>query len=537
MAADFYVGQNATGADSGADAADHHSLAWLNNAANWSAGAGKVNPGDTVHLVGAFSSPLIVAGSGTVAKSVTIYFEPGANFTSPCWPSAGAIQLNSQSYLVIDGGSNGVIQNTANGTQLANSTNSEGIVGGIWHSTIQNLNIKNIYVNNPAVLDRTRYGVCMDLFGSYLTVKNCTISDGDTLISFSGPTPGGIAVVNDIQFLNNTFRNFNHGLNLGIGNGDVSGQNVTWNNCTIAGNNFDWSVNWDNAWNGTDSPRHLDNIIFFDNTFDPTVVMNGLYIFQNTFGKNFGVHNTSSVFLDFAIPSQLKNVYIYNNLFLAAANTWGNGFIANSAATNCWIFNNTMYGTASTGGGITAGGSNVFIYNNILYSGTGTTLKAYTSDVVSSSQSVANDNAVTSGYFNTLWSDYNCIPVAAPTFQWVLNNLAGSGLWLSGIFTGLRNWQNWYNEDATLTAFNQLHADPHSTTSMPVFNPGTYIPTAADTSVRAAGKNLTTLLPNDPTMLRDFNGVLRPTTDRWTIGAFEPMATPPSQSTGFHQVK
>jgi hypothetical protein len=528
MGADFYVGQNAAGSNNGADAADAYPLTWLNNVAHWDAGAGTVSPGDTVHLVGTFTSPLILSGSGAAGNPITLHFESGSNFTLPCWPSAGAIQLEHPSYLVIDGGVNGLIQNTANGTGLANSTNSEGIVGQIWYSTIQNLTIKGMYAKNPAVADPNRYGYCIDVSGSYLTVKNCALSDGDALITFSGPEPGGITTVNNIQFLNNTFRNFNHGLNLGIGNSAASGQNVIWNNCTIAGNNFDWSANWDNAYNGSSYVDHLDNIIFFSNSYDPTIQMNGLYIYQNTFGSNFGVHNTASIFLDLSNNAeQLSNVYIYNNLFLASANSWGNGFIA-GGGSNCWIFNNTFYGTATTGGGVETGGSNCFIYNNILYSGGGFTLAAATNGPATSSQSMPNDNFIVSSYFQTEWSDYNCIPGTYPTFQWILYDFTGDQPWISGEFTGLNNWKDWYDEDPGLETFSELHADPHSTASMPVFNPGTYVPAASDTVAHAAGKNLTALLPNNPTMLTDFNGNPHPATGNWTIGAFEAAGIPPA---------
>src|SRR4029077_8600636 len=117
---------------------DAHALSWLNSAANWGSSGATVLPGDRVLLVGTFNNSLLIAGSGASGNPVTILFEPGANFTSPCWTDSGAIQLNGQSWITIDGGSNGIIQNTATGTGLASQNNSIGISGQIFFGVIQN---------------------------------------------------------------------------------------------------------------------------------------------------------------------------------------------------------------------------------------------------------------------------------------------------------------------------------------------------------------------------------------------------------------
>src|SRR5580700_2598827 len=97
---DIYVSQNGLGALNGHDAADAFALSFLNNALNWGTGPLQINPGDTVHLVGTltsigttppFNTALNLPGSGTLGNPITILFEPGANLTSPCWPSSGAI--------------------------------------------------------------------------------------------------------------------------------------------------------------------------------------------------------------------------------------------------------------------------------------------------------------------------------------------------------------------------------------------------------------------------------------------------------------
>ena len=63
----IYVAESASGADTGLDAANAHSMAWLNTSGNWGEGSGLVGAGDTVHLTGTFTSALTVAGSGAAA--------------------------------------------------------------------------------------------------------------------------------------------------------------------------------------------------------------------------------------------------------------------------------------------------------------------------------------------------------------------------------------------------------------------------------------------------------------------------------------
>ena len=74
-------------------------------------------PGDTVNLWGTFTTPLSLTNSGTSGSPITFYFEPNTRFSAPYWPTAGAIQFNFNSNLVVDGGVNGLIECTANGRQ------------------------------------------------------------------------------------------------------------------------------------------------------------------------------------------------------------------------------------------------------------------------------------------------------------------------------------------------------------------------------------------------------------------------------------
>ena len=64
-AEDIYVAQIARGAGTGHDAANAHSVAFFNMEGNWHSPAkkaGKIGPGDTVHLVGTISDGYVRRG-------------------------------------------------------------------------------------------------------------------------------------------------------------------------------------------------------------------------------------------------------------------------------------------------------------------------------------------------------------------------------------------------------------------------------------------------------------------------------------------
>jgi hypothetical protein len=94
QATKYYVAQTAQGSNTGADAGNAHSAQWFNTAANWGSGAGKINPGDTIHLIGNITSALTVQASGTSGNVTTILFDPGATMSVPAWAGSGAIILS-----------------------------------------------------------------------------------------------------------------------------------------------------------------------------------------------------------------------------------------------------------------------------------------------------------------------------------------------------------------------------------------------------------------------------------------------------------
>src|ERR1700721_1147452 len=119
---DIYIAQNATGSATGADCANAVAWSAIGSSANWV-------EGNTLHRCGTYNVPvngtgITALGNGSSGNPITIFFEPGANLTSPAM-SIG-INVNGKSFITIDAGPlnsgnlNGTIQNTANGYGLAN---------------------------------------------------------------------------------------------------------------------------------------------------------------------------------------------------------------------------------------------------------------------------------------------------------------------------------------------------------------------------------------------------------------------------------
>ncbi len=172
-ASDIYIAQNATGGNTGADCADAHAASWFNSSSNWGSGSGKIGPGTTVHLCGTFTAPagssgyLTFQGSGLSGNPITLLFESGAVLTAPYW-SGPAVLIGAHNYVTVDGGTNGIIQATANGTDLANQQDGGtgvdcGSVNMCSNVRVQNLTIADLYVH--ACPKSTSYTACTDAGG------------------------------------------------------------------------------------------------------------------------------------------------------------------------------------------------------------------------------------------------------------------------------------------------------------------------------------------------------------------------------------
>lgn len=314
-ATDIYITQN--GSPSGSCTTNVQTPAFVNNAANWGAASGQIGQSTTVLFCGTFNlsvgaSLASFLGSGTSGNPVTFKLDAGAVITSPAMggASAGAFNCNGKSYVTLDGGTNGIIQNTANGTGLANSRASQGLYfSGCPNAVVTGLTIQNIYQNqgsSPGAAD-TNGANTADIYltgnstGSEISNNKLSNARTGVLISFDS----GADASNDAIF-GNTISDHGWGITIGA---DYAASTAT--NVAIHDNNFS---NWTN-WQFPSSAYHTDGIILFND------VTGGAY----------------------------QTYSIYNNSFSGSlGNGSATGYIACGLMSTCTIFNNLMVDTGTT---------------------------------------------------------------------------------------------------------------------------------------------------------------------------------------------
>lgn len=370
---DIYVAQNAAGGDTGADCADAHSAAWFNTGSNWGSGSNQIGSGTTVHLCGTFtgaagSTMLATQGSGTSGNPITLFFENGALFQAPYWGSNGAINVPNN-YIVIDGGTNGAIENTLNGTPggaclagaCTQQQTSQGLLATGNNVTIQNLTVTHIYVHTEDVNDDlggANTGIATQ--GSNVLVTKNTVDN-----AYTGIQNGGTNTDN-IEFSFNTLTFCNHCLKSAISNGNVT-------NLKMHDNDVSSMYNWDQL----DNHYHHNGIFVFALAGCHTGAMyynnyiHGMMSRDQAYGAS---HVTGWMFLEYCNTGAM----VFNNILEADAdagkqrlNYPANGFITEGGQNDTgstYYWNNTIVAAQSAGNCIDVGysGNTVNIYNNLL---------------------------------------------------------------------------------------------------------------------------------------------------------------------------
>jgi len=225
-ATDWYVSQNGSGLTNGADINNCQTIAWA-SAGEFGPGqppwGTTIQPGDTVHLVGTITSCLAILGSGSPGHPITVLFEPGAMMSAPTLTNANSWIIEAGSWITIDGGLNGLIQCTSNGTVSSNggtmlyqkniaAFSTPNIVNNV---TIQNLTISNMYnrQTNSEFPQTSGDGGGIGLSGNNGLISNCFITGVQTAVAFG---------VGTIPFTNLTithcaFSNYNWGITASSG--------------------------------------------------------------------------------------------------------------------------------------------------------------------------------------------------------------------------------------------------------------------------------------------------------------------------------
>jgi len=394
----IYIAQDIHGDGTGTDAENAHALSWLNNSDNWTTvqeSDGLIGPGDIVHLCGTFNinpleTAITVNGSGTPENPITILFEDNARLTSPCFGGTftmdgGAIYINEKENIVIDGGTNGIVESTDTGskgyfTYYRTSQDDNNIPGNIAINIlrgndiqIKNLNILNMYQSQETFEDNGYEGRYGDVgsrthsAGVFVYGSN-NISFHDNIITYIGV---GISVNmadnTGIDIYNNEFSR------VGVSTFSGGYTSIAADNIKVHHNRIYDTSDW--AYN--------DGIKFFA---VPTTTdeYRGIRIYNNIIGPNISVgaeHPATAWIL--ADQGFIIEPEIYNNLLIAGENdgspdralhfieVGGNGHaIEETLNQNGKIYNNTMVSKSNynTVGIIICKWSvgNV-IYNNIMY--------------------------------------------------------------------------------------------------------------------------------------------------------------------------
>lgn len=463
-----YVAQTPLGQNTGADCAD---------ALSYSAVSYNM-PGTTYHLCGTFSlpagssGPITISASGTPGNPITIKFEAGASATAPYWGPNGFIYAAGESYITVDGGANGSISATANGTTLANqSTPSSGIYfTNVSSSEIKNLTVSNIYVHrsspNDEVGTQDTWGIQW-VNGSNVTIDNNTIHDAYGCIYY---TFAPSATSSTVKIFDNTAFNCNSDITTAAGGaGAILGTDLIYGNVL-----HDWS-NWDETANQN---SHAGISVF---TAGAGAQVTGLQIYNNLVYGNMTVMTAYLSLLE--NPGTILNAYVFNNVFYNVGTGYPADGYLDDWSSQAFVFNNTIVGRAGSSNGGSAYNQNGIgstLYNNIFTT-------CYVGFSVNTGASIAA-------------SDYNDI--------YGCNDV---GLSQGSFETTLANWQ----------AATGL--DGHSTSGNSLLSPSSAPPYQLSSTSSAAfrtASNLSSYCATVPALCTDFAGNTRPSTGAWDMGAF-----------------
>jgi hypothetical protein len=499
----IYVAQAGAGSQSGErSCSDAHPLSWLNTADNWGRGAGKVAPGSTVDLCGTLTEPVDVLGDGSAGKPVTIMFTPGAKIAMGGYgcPGTGCIDLGEQrSYVTIDGGPNGVIENTARGTSKErNGEPTQGIAGeGSRHIIVENLEIANMYVaEDEDAIDNTEIrGISFD--GGepeYITINHDVLHDIGWAINVEVNGKSS-----HVKIEHDTLYHDSHGISP---TGGTEGGEV--GSVVIAHDHFYANGNWSSAAD----VNHIDGLHCY--TGDGRTgglhwgpAPKGLYIFDNTFTIE-GEGVTAAFYIEGTTGPQCgdrtSNFWIFNNVLTARGRVvqLNNGLLSPYSG-NEHIFNNTLIGNSPGKGGCiplqgaSDSSANVQFKNNI-----STTCKTLVD--------VERSHIVAGGLGYNLYANSGS---ANEAFVCRVPNRH------EYYFSQFRAYQRCVGGDAHSITASSAKLD--LTESVGVLGK----PRTGSRALKA-GINLTSLCADTPerALCKNINGEARPSTGAWDIGAF-----------------
>jgi len=494
LAADFYITQNASGSNTGADCANAHAVSFFNTSGNWANPkvVGKIGPGDTVHLCGTITSNLVAQNSGSSGSSIEILFEDNAKLSKAYWSVSGAIVLSGQSYIIVDGGINGIIENTANGTALANQQTSYAVyaASNVHDIEIKNMTIRNIYVRTANSTDyssgaNASQAIFLNTAGNNLKIHDCSITFSPLMVTLVGASG---SAVTGWEFYNNTMQ---YGYAAFYPDPSGSGGQINYlkihDNVVNLGNYWSFPDDAGDHWHG--------EIVHLHDDAAPGGSTNHVEIYNNRFGPQTPMKATLSASTAYLyLESNGDDTKIYNNLFLSnAGNSATNAIVAvsNASPTNLKILNNTFVILGA--GSIIApyrGDTGFTLKNNIFIGASPVTTHAEYGSTSPSSPSQI---------------DYN--------FYYNITN------WLS-----FGSWSTW----------TSAGYDAHGSSEVNPSLDASYKPDSISDPVVSAGANLTSI--GITALGADLAHALRPSSGPWDIGAYEYVSgsdtNPPASPSG-----
>jgi hypothetical protein len=454
--------------------------------------------GDQGILCGTVSAPagstnyIQFNASGTSGAPTQIVFDAGAVLTATYW-SGAAILIGHNNYITINGGPNGTIQATANGTGLANQQDNGigvdcGSVNPCSNIIVEYLTVANLYVHSCT----TVIASCTDegggnvegirIFGgSNDTVTGNTVHDthwGITMLY-------GSLAANSTNLLvyGNTVSNNDHGVIFGD---QGANSTATGSNCSNA--IYDNDISNFQPWDDAGDDFHHDGVHAWANNAPGSNYY--VCVYSNSLHGDGGYNFNSFIFMESASQSSA----VFNNIL----NLTANGQHGSSQCTGTGILG------PATGSG--TNGISLGVYNNTVQGWSTSDCEAIGIQE-QTSPTIENNIALTANAATYVASN-------SGTVAWDYNTYfnIGSGAWH---FTTFSAWQ---------TAGNDVHgqnANPNLTASF-TLNSGSPAIGAA-TNLTSLG--ITALDSGAPQTFGASGScgtgcLARPSTGAWDAGAY-----------------
>jgi hypothetical protein len=409
--------------------------------------------------------------------------------SSPDWNNRSAIDTNGFGYLTFDGGSDGSIQATAQGSGLADQgVASQGIYAlNCTGCTFEHLTIKNLYRHTSASdtsVDQTLDNAIV-FSGSHITIAGNTIHDVGWAL-FARWRDGD---AHNLITGNNIY-NFDHGF-IATASGSVS-------DMRFSHNHLHDMANWDARSSSGGVPYHHDGLHCFGPVGGPAPTYNGFYVFDNRFDGTVGREApTGQIFMEGgsgagATPcaSSSSRVYLFNNVVTSSDYVTANSYLG-TASINGGVYNNTVLGVNRN---VNEGGCAGYGYEQ-----PGSTI-AFENNIVSGCNILMTQTGQPNGVFAPGSPDYN-----------VYANGGNNAFVCNGNFYAFGQFRTWKT---------CMRADSHSLriANAGLDNRGDHRRGSAATR---AGTNLTPLCRGPLTALcRNIMGKPRPTSGPWSAGAY-----------------